>query len=530
MGVAIFAAGVLTSAGIFYSARKADEAAVANAFQAEARGWRDGAQTEVNRFFAVLNSIRSLHDLSDRITPEDLRELIAKGMQYQQETLGIFGFAQELSDEHRAEFESTPLATKASGYAVTEISAVGDFVTANRRREYFPILFESPETGLGFPVGYDLASVEPNRLGIDRMRRTGSSALGAPVGLRPGETGRLAFSPIMTPVYDAESQRFLIYMRGFAFGLLLPREILRRALPAERAAEVQVVFAPREAMKKVSHPGGLSLDETVSVADEAWVFRVDATAGGYLERRRSREPITLFGAGVVVSLLLGVLGRVLAERTARTNELVRERTAELRVAQAETLRIARDEQERLGRDLHDSLGQKLTGAVFLSRSLMSDVQGEAQESAAKLNEMLKDAVAQTRLMARGLSPVDVGEDGLPNALRRLADEATEVYGVACSFREEGRPAGMSGESATHLFQIAQEGLTNAIRHGEPSEVVVRLGREGISIEDDGRGFDVGGTVSRGAGLRIMRYRAELAGGRLEVESRAGRTVVRARMG
>jgi signal transduction histidine kinase len=126
----------------------------------------------------------------------------------------------------------------------------------------------------------------------------------------------------------------------------------------------------------------------------------------------------------------------------------------------------------------------------------------------------------------GLRPVDLAGDGLDVALRKQAELLDRVHGAAVRFAGDAIPrlAPVAEEAA---YRVAQEALHNALRHGAPSTVEVRLGvSDGtvrLEVYDDGRGFDP--AVSSGAGARLglasMRDRARAAGGRLEVRSAPG---------
>jgi two-component system, LuxR family, sensor kinase FixL len=196
--------------------------------------------------------------------------------------------------------------------------------------------------------------------------------------------------------------------------------------------------------------------------------------------------------------------------------------------ESEILEISSREKERVGLDLHDSLGQKLTGAVFLSRALIEHLSGHGGEdldSARRINDILKETVAQVRRIARGLAPVELGEEGLADALRGLAEESRGLFGIACEFRSEGAPRVRNAKAAIHLYHIAQEAVTNAARHGQASRVVITLatgdGAGRLTVEDNGTGLPADADRRGGLGLRIMRYRAEMFGGALDVRAQPG---------
>jgi signal transduction histidine kinase len=127
-----------------------------------------------------------------------------------------------------------------------------------------------------------------------------------------------------------------------------------------------------------------------------------------------------------------------------------------------------------------------------------------------------------RRIARGLAPVALTEDGLPDALRRLAEEASVLFRKDIEFyaEREGKPQNVG--TAEHLYLIAQEAVNNAVKHGAAARIVITLdyderGGE-LVIEDNGQGLAAAAKPDRagGSGLRIMRHRAEVFGGELTV--------------
>ncbi|MBS0375729.1 MAG: PAS domain-containing protein [Proteobacteria bacterium] len=195
---------------------------------------------------------------------------------------------------------------------------------------------------------------------------------------------------------------------------------------------------------------------------------------------------------------------------------------ERRALEREILEISAREQRRIGSDLHDGLGQELTGLALLLDGLARDVRrGRAPRDAElrELTALARGAIEQTRTLARGLSPVALDGGGLVHALRALAARAREMYGLDVRFRSRVTPRVTLDAAATgHLYRIAQESLTNAARHAGARTVTVQLTvrdrRVQLAVSDDGRGLAPGSTT--GVGLKIMRYRANMLGGELQI--------------
>ena len=100
----------------------------------------------------------------------------------------------------------------------------------------------------------------------------------------------------------------------------------------------------------------------------------------------------------------------------------------------------------------------------------------------------------------------------------------KVFGVRCRFDFDSHAAVPNHAVATHLFRLAQEALSNAVKHGQATEISIHLkadpGRVYLGISDNGSGFAPGKTVSGGMGLHIMKFRASMIGGTLTIERNA----------
>jgi PAS domain S-box-containing protein len=197
---------------------------------------------------------------------------------------------------------------------------------------------------------------------------------------------------------------------------------------------------------------------------------------------------------------------------------------ERRRAEKEILEVSGREQQRIGQDLHDGLGQHLAGIELLSHVLEEDLAENnlpQAAQAAKIAEHVRGAIAQTRMLARGLFPVQLEKEGLMAALQELTSSVESLFKVRCSL-ECNEPVHVKEHArAIHLYRIAQEAINNAIKHGKARHIVVTLrktrGKRVLEIRDDGKGM-VPGTDSGGMGLRIMNHRAAMIGARLTIRS------------
>ncbi len=198
--------------------------------------------------------------------------------------------------------------------------------------------------------------------------------------------------------------------------------------------------------------------------------------------------------------------------------------SERKELEREILAISDRERTRIGQDLHDDLGQQLTGVEFMCQTLEQTLSAKGiGESAAvdEIGRLVRAAIAHTRRLARGLSPVILDPGGLIPALEELAEITSRQYGVQCVFHcPRGFPVD-DEQAAGHLYRIAQEAIQNAMKHGKATEIKLSLTktteRLALCIRDNGRGIPKRLPKNHGMGLRVMGYRAGLIGGSLAVQ-------------
>jgi PAS domain S-box-containing protein len=230
-------------------------------------------------------------------------------------------------------------------------------------------------------------------------------------------------------------------------------------------------------------------------------------------------------------------------KAARENleQRVKERTAalewEMRERQHLEKRILEckdNEQRRFSQDLHDGLGQCLTGLLFHVLALERDL-GDAGSSfapaASKIAALVHQSINQAHDLARGIDPVPLRPDGLMHALGELVQGLCSNSQTKCSY-ECDEPILLEDDAAAgHLYRIAQEAISNAIKHSKASQIVVRLEECSnlgvLVIADNGTGIVRRRNERGGRGLNIIRHRARLIDAALDVQSTPGRgTVVR----
>lgn len=211
-----------------------------------------------------------------------------------------------------------------------------------------------------------------------------------------------------------------------------------------------------------------------------------------------------------------------------------ERDAQIVRLQREILEISEREQRRIGQDIHDDLCQRLAALKMKLQHLAEDLEAAAPPlagDARAISQHLGEATQVARALARGLSPVDIGHDGLPAALLGLVRSAEEIFQITCQVHVTGTCAPPDHHAATQLYRIAQEAIANAVKHAAATRVDVLLDCDAtpatLTIVNDGTPFARPPKQS-GLGLHLMRQRAESIRATLEFSDNppGGTTAVR----
>ncbi len=187
------------------------------------------------------------------------------------------------------------------------------------------------------------------------------------------------------------------------------------------------------------------------------------------------------------------------------------------------LEVATMEQQRIGQELHDTTAQELAALGMLAERQLRTIDENAPadpQIARRMAEGLKRVLGQVRAVSRGLIRVEVDAEGLMAALTELAAETSELHGVACTFDCQQPVLLADNRTATQLYCIAREAVTNALKHSQAHTIQVSLEADDqaatLRVRDDGIGLPEPPLESKGMGLKIMRYRAGLIKAHLSV--------------
>jgi PAS domain S-box-containing protein len=242
---------------------------------------------------------------------------------------------------------------------------------------------------------------------------------------------------------------------------------------------------------------------------------------------------------IIEQQILGILGLMRKDNPVyspdeitRLTVVAEELAASIYGDRRRQLAIALAERQRLVRDLHDSVTQKLYGLVTLTEAAQAGLETSAESGSAdklkpvisRIGENARQALKEMRLFLHEMQPIDLEREGLIAALhQRLAAVEGRSDVKANMLAEEDVP--LSLEKQVALYFIAQEALNNILKHASAKSVSVQVKRTKenviLDVQDDGCGFTLGKDSRGGMGLRNMKERATLVGGRLKITTAPG---------
>jgi PAS domain S-box-containing protein len=199
---------------------------------------------------------------------------------------------------------------------------------------------------------------------------------------------------------------------------------------------------------------------------------------------------------------------------------------EQKTLQEELVNASDQERHSLGHDLHDDACQRIAAMKLKCEALahrLDESHSPQSGLALELTKELSETSALLRNMARGLAPVEVEGDGLVHALQKLIRMQESIHEVPIFFEAKGSVVVENEDVATHLYRIAQELITNAARHAQPTQIYVKLeelsGSIRLTVINDGMPMQKAAPGHMGMGLKIIHYRASAIGATIETRSR-----------
>lgn len=225
--------------------------------------------------------------------------------------------------------------------------------------------------------------------------------------------------------------------------------------------------------------------------------------------------------------LLEVIGNVVGSSLSSTQLLrdLRHKETELRRALHRAVELQEEERKRLARELHDEVGQALTSILIRLKTLQDEKNiQEINDRLDDLRLLTAQTIEELRRLAMDLRPVTLDSLGIIPALRWYAQQCSERTGLDIQFFGPEECERLSPETELFLYRVAQEGITNSIRHGKAKKIEVILEKEPrtlcLTIKDNGRGFSTV-ALDHGLGLVGIRERVELLNGKFSIHTAPG---------
>lgn len=223
--------------------------------------------------------------------------------------------------------------------------------------------------------------------------------------------------------------------------------------------------------------------------------------------------------------------REIVQLTKAFNDMLDRIERERRESVQRSLAAQERERKRVAQELHDEIGQSLTALLLQIEGLERSAPDDEREALAELRQATRDTLEQVRGVARRLRPEVLDDLGLGRAISALCERLGEQSGIAIGCDLDPELPQLAPEAELVTYRVAQEALTNTLRHSGAQRVAVTLERAGedvlLMVADDGRGL---GGADPGAGIQGMRERALLIGARFQIDpGDAGGTVVRLRL-
>ncbi|MFT6915698.1 MAG: two-component system CheB/CheR fusion protein [Motiliproteus sp.] len=280
------------------------------------------------------------------------------------------------------------------------------------------------------------------------------------------------------------------------------------------AAEKMFGYTAAEALRGSVN---LLMPSTYSDVHQSFISDHDASSRRAFMVGRTREWLGRRKDGSDFPIILSV-GAVAHRRSYTV--IIRD-LSEQRALQHQLLSIAEQTQRDIGLALHDDIGQEMTGLALKAETLTQQLERTdtaARNYSASIVESLDRTRKKIRVLSHGLIPVAVDARGLDQALEALVREANESYPVDCTFKAGPDIDVDCPEVSTQFYHIAQEAVSNAMRHSQGQRIRVRLANESrgltLTIEDDGIGLPEQMPSNGGSGLNIMHYRANMVNAQL----------------
>ncbi|MDB6108728.1 MAG: hypothetical protein JWR69_478 [Pedosphaera sp.] len=255
-----------------------------------------------------------------------------------------------------------------------------------------------------------------------------------------------------------------------------------------------------------------------------WMASIGSQVGQFMERELAQESLRR-AHGELEQRVRERTGDLMAANANLETAVASLETAkrERERLEHELLEITEKERRRIGLDLHDDLGQKLAGVALMMKGLEVGLTKKKLPEAAdaqRISGLISQAIDHASGLARNLTLGDLENENLPSALEDLAANVKHLFAISCKFKSEGAIQALDRNTITQFYKITQEAVTNAVKHGKAREVGIHLTQKPdrlvLTVRNNGLPFPSMIDKSKGMGLRIMNYRANVIGASLDV--------------
>lgn len=538
---------------LFLQSSRTEQDRIRREFELSAQVVAESLQEDLNRSLEALYAVEGLFAASKEVERDEFWRFTAPLLEHHPD-LEALSWSERIPDSRRKAYE-TRLAGEGFPGAFIMEKKNGRFILAGRREEYVPVTYIEPLAENIVAVGYDVSSSRLRSEAMQASEKTRSPAATAPVDLIQG-AGRRRSVVAFLPIFKAGARP-----EGYVAAYFVLRKMLEPRLGAGQIGDLSVELyddaapAGRRLLYGIddSKEKIFALDLPLTMADRPWRLHFTASPA-YLVTHRSGAAWNLLAGGLLLAGILGALLLVVTGRTARVEEEVSHRTAELRARQSErdTLLV---ELERANRELSDfahivshDLKAPLRGISSLSGWVLEDHgeklgeegRGQLVMLQARVRRMadLIDGILQYSRIGRVMEEKeDVDLNVLVGA---VVDLLSPPEGI--SIKVAGSLPVVRG-NAVRLQQVFQNLIGNAVKHMDKPEGNIEVtcsssdGRWCFCVADDGPGieerhfqkiFQIFQTLSprdkkenTGVGLAIVKKVVQAEGGRAWVESKVG---------
>jgi signal transduction histidine kinase len=297
------------------------------------------------------------------------------------------------------------------------------------------------------------------------------------------------------------------------------RELMKEVFESGHALVIQDTHA---------NPSSSSNDFSPILQDDfdKWVcspLKVEGEVIGVYHLGRRKDQSNKYYDTALLEVVGNVVGVILSN--AQLLKDLRHKESELRRALHRAVEVQEDERKRLARELHDEIGQALTSILIQLKTVQEENDMKLIiDRIGNLRQLTSQTIEELRRLAMDLRPAALDSLGIAAALRWYARQCSERTGVEILFSEPDYPDRLPSHIELILYRVAQEGLTNAIRHGKATQILLGLEVNAsiirLIINDNGKGFQKNDRYS-GLGLVGVRERVELLQGRFTLNSTPG---------